>query len=135
MESVENKWYKKDGANVASIKSVEKLLDITFPEQYKDFLLWSNGAEGVLGNNYMYIWAVEDVIAYNQDYKIQKYLQKEYLAFGMDGDVGYVFYLPNQSIYRVDFGDLDLESIVYIATSFTEFLGKAIYTDFNKIRF
>jgi len=132
MELVENKWYRKGNSEITAIENVEKLLGLTFPEQYKDFLLWSNGGEGVFGNNYIYIWAIEDIIAYNRDYQIQKYLQKEYVAFGMDGDVGYVFYLPNHSIYKVDFGNLDIESIVCLASSFAEFLGKAIYTNFNK---
>ena len=102
------------------------------PYQYKRFLLWSNGGEGKLGDNYIYIWAIEDIVAYNNDYGIQKYLQKEYLAFGMDGDIGYIFHLPNNSIYRVDLGDLDIASIKYIAPSFDDFLGKAIYLNFDK---
>ena len=48
------------------------------PYQYKRFLLWSNGGEGKLGDNYIYIWAIEDIVAYNNDYGIHKYLQKEY---------------------------------------------------------
>ncbi|MCA4533084.1 SMI1/KNR4 family protein [Bacteroides xylanisolvens] len=51
----------KNGANTASIEDVEKLLNTTLPYQYKRFLLWSNGGEGKLGDNYIYIWAIEDV--------------------------------------------------------------------------
>ena len=132
MEVIESKWYKKDGASSASIDDVEKLLNTTLPKQYKSFLLWSNGGEGKLGDNYIYIWAIEDVIAYNHDYGIQKYLQKEYWAFGMDGDIGYILHLSDNSIYRVDLGDLDITSIKYIAPSFDDFLGKAIYLNFDK---
>ena len=134
MEVIESKWYKKDGASSASIDDVEKLLNTTQPKQYKSFLLWSNGGEGKLGDNYIYIWAIEDVIAYNHDYGIQKYLQKEYWAFGMDGDIGYILHLSDNSIYRVDLGDLDITSIKYIAPSFDDFLGKAIYLNFNKLQ-
>ena len=81
---------------------------------------------------WLHIWAIEDIVAYNNDYGIHKYLQKEYLAFGMDGDIGYIFHLPNNSIYRVDLGDLDIASIKYIAPSFDDFLGKAIYLNFDK---
>ena len=131
MELVENKWYKKEGSSIATIEKVERFLGIAFPEQYKDFLLWSNGGEGILANSYIYIWAIEDVIAYNKDYEIQKYLQKDYFAFGMDGDVGYIFYLPNYSIYKVGFGDLAIESTTYLAPSLADFLGKTIYTKLN----
>ena len=132
MEVIESKWYKKNGASSTSIDDVEKLLNTNLPKQYKSFLLWSNGGEGKLGDNYIYIWAIEDIIAYNHDYGIQKYLQKEYLAFGMDGDIGYILHLPDNGIYRVDLGDLDIASIKYIAPSFDDFLGKAIYLNFDK---
>ena len=102
MEVIESKWYKKNGASSASIDDIEKLLNTTLPKQYKSFLLWSNGGEGKLGDNYIYIWAIEDIVAYNNDYGIHKYLQKEYLAFGMDGDIGYILHLSDNSIYRVD---------------------------------
>lgn len=62
MEVIESKWYKKDGANTAFIEDVEKQLNTTLPKQYKSFLLWSNGGEGKLGDNYIYIWAIEDII-------------------------------------------------------------------------
>ena len=133
MEVLENKWYKKDGASPTSIKEIEKGLKTTLPEQYKTFLLWSNGGEGRWGNNYIYIWAIEDVITYNNDYGIKKYLSNDYLAFSMDGDIGYAFYLPDNSIYKVDFGDLDIDSIKYVASSFDEFLGKAIYVNLDKL--
>ena len=55
MEVIESKWYKKDGANTAFIEDVEKQLNTTLPKQYKSFLLWSNGGEGKLGDNYIYI--------------------------------------------------------------------------------
>lgn len=122
----ENKWYKKDGANIDSIEKTEKLLNTIFPESYKSFLLWSNGGEGIINNTYIYLWAVEDLIPYNEDYKTQNYLNKEYFAFGMDGDTGYIFHLPDYSIYKVEFGDMDIESLIFIASSFTEFLDKSV---------
>ena len=127
MELIDNNWYKKDGSQLLSIENVEEILAISLPEQYKSFLLWSNGGEGIFGNNYIHIWAIDDVIAYNMDYGIHKYLGTEYLVFGMDGDIGYAFYLPNHSVYKVNFGDLDIKSISCLASSFDEFLSKAIY--------
>ena len=52
----------------------------------------------------------------------------------MDGDIGYIFYLPDNSIYRVNLGDLDMASIKYIAPSFDDFLGKAVYLNFDKLQ-
>lgn len=133
METIIYKWHKNAGCSENQLKLLEVELKTDLPLQYKDFLLWSNGGEGKLGKNYIYIWTIEDIIQYNKDYEIHKYLQKEYLAFGMDGDVGYVFYLPDQSIYKVDFGDLDINSNIFIASSFSEFLGKAFYMNFNNL--
>lgn len=126
----ENKWYKKDGASTDSIKGTEKLLNTTFPEQYKSFLLWSNGGEGIINNTYIYLWAIEDLIPYNEDYKTQNYLSENYLAFGMDGDTGYIFHLPDYSIYKVEFGDMDIKSLILLAPSLTEFLNKSVCMEF-----
>lgn len=49
-------------------------------------------------------------------------------------DIGYILHLSDNSIYRVDLGDLDITSIKYIAPSFDDFLGKAIYLNFNKLQ-
>lgn len=70
MEVIESKWYKKDGVSFVFIDDVEKFLNIILLKQYKSFLLWSNGGEGKLGDNYIYIWVIEDVIVYNYDYGI-----------------------------------------------------------------
>lgn len=126
----ENKWHKRDGASINSITETECLSNITFPEQYKSFLLWSNGGEGIIDGNYIYLWAIEDVIQYNDDYKIQKHLSENYLAFGMDGDIGYIFHLPDYNIYKVEFGDMDIESLILVAPSFAEFLDKSACMNF-----
>lgn len=52
----------------------------------------------------------------------------------MDGDIGYIFYLFDNSIYRVDLGDLDIIFIKYIVFFFDDFLGKVIYFNFNKLQ-
>ena len=132
MEVIESKWYNKEWCKYSVYWRRRKTSKYNLALSVQRFLLWSNGGEGKLGDNYIYIWAIEDIVAYNNDYGIHKYLQKEYLAFGMDGDIGYIFHLPNNSIYRVDLGDLDIASIKYIAPSFDDFLGKAIYLNFDK---
>ena len=132
MEVIESKWYNKEWCKYSVYWRRRKTSKYNLALSLQKISVWSNGGEGKLGDNYIYIWAIEDIVAYNNDYGIHKYLQKEYLAFGMDGDIGYIFHLPNNSIYRVDLGDLDIASIKYIAPSFDDFLGKAIYLNFDK---
>jgi len=127
MEVIESKWYNKEWCKYSVYWRRRKTSKYNLALSVQKISVMEQ-----LGDNYIYIWAIEDIVAYNNDYGIHKYLQKEYLAFGMDGDIGYIFHLPNNSIYRVDLGDLDIASIKYIAPSFDDFLGKAIYLNFDK---
>ena len=47
------------------LKEAEERIGIIFPTQYKDFMLYSNGAEGFvgLGKSYLQVWDIEEVIS------------------------------------------------------------------------
>ncbi|MFR2243924.1 MAG: SMI1/KNR4 family protein [Anaerobutyricum soehngenii] len=46
------------------------------PDDYKEFMLWSNGGEGNIGSQYLSLWKIEDLMQLNKEYQIQKYLSK-----------------------------------------------------------
>jgi uncharacterized hydantoinase/oxoprolinase family protein len=80
---------------------------------------WSNGGEGKIGKNYLYLWKMEDIEQYNKDYKIQKYLGDNCIGFGMDGDICYCFDSKNENkIIKCELGDLDYNKIKIIANTF-----------------
>jgi hypothetical protein len=58
-------WNSKSGVELQAISEIENKLDIRLPEDYKTFLSWSNGGEGEIGDNYISLWKVEDLIILN----------------------------------------------------------------------
>lgn len=122
------RWYKNSGAGIQDISTVESSLDILFPNDYKVFTEWSNGGEGEIGENYISLWKIEDMKVLNDEYQIQKYLTKDYLAFGTDGGgVCYGFKINDDfSVFKCPLGDLDINETSIVAKSFSDFFTTAI---------
>ena len=59
--------------------SVGKLFPL--PDDYKEFMLWSNGGEGNIGSQYLSLWKIEDLMQLNKEYQIQKYLSKKIFGY------------------------------------------------------
>ena len=119
-----NKWHKNKNINKNIIQVIIEKYDI--PNEYKEFMELNNGGEGNIGQNYLYLWKIENIEQLNKDYDIQKYLGKNCYAFGTDGgDKCYCFDKNNgNKIIKCGLGDLDYNEIKIIANSFTEFIGK-----------
>jgi len=132
MEKQIFKWYSNNGCSNSQIEMIEQQLKRKLPVQYNSFMTWSNGGEGSIGDNYLSLWKIEDLLQLNIDYEIQYYLSEEFLGIGTDGGgLCYGINMLNQKIFKISLGDLDLNEIIYIANSFSEFLGKAIYIDYS----
>ncbi len=55
-------------ADVSSIREAEKDLSIKFPQDYIDFLLFTNGYDGKLGQSYSVFIQVEKIKKFTEDY-------------------------------------------------------------------
>ena len=121
-------WNSNKETNLNDIGIVEEQLHIVFPEDYLEFLKWSNGGEGYIGKNYVSLWKVEDLEVLNREYQIQTYLSKGYLGIGTDGGgICYGFYLEKQfAIFKCSLGDLDINEITIVANSIKDFFGSAL---------
>ena len=121
-------WNSNKEKNLNDIGIVEKQLHIAFPEDYLEFLKWSNGGEGYVGENYISFWKVEDLAALNAEYQIQKYLSEKFLGIGTDGGgICYGFYLEKEfAIFKCPLGDLDTNGITIVANSIKDFFGSAL---------
>ena len=124
-------WNSNKGTNLNDIGIVEKQLHITFPEDYLEFLKWSNGGEGYIRKNYVSLWKVEDLEVLNREYQIQTYLSKGYLGIGTDGGgICYGFCLEKQfAIFKCPLGDLDINEITIVANSIKDFFGNALVSE------
>ena len=124
-------WNSNKGTNLNDIGIVEKQLHIAFPEDYLEFLKWSNGGEGYIGKNYVSLWKVEDLEVLNREYQIQTYLLKGYLGIGTDGGgICYGFCLEKEfAIFKCPLGDLDTNGITIVANSIKDFFGNALVSE------
>ena len=124
-------WNSNKETNLNDIGIVEEQLHIVFPEDYLEFLKWSNGGEGYIEKNYVSLWKVEDVEVLNREYQIQTYLLKGYLGIGTDGGgICYGFCLEKQfAIFKCPLGDLDINEITIVANSIKDFFGNALVSE------
>jgi hypothetical protein len=77
-------WEKRRGASETALVRTEKLLGVSFPEDYKEFLRWSNGGEGSFGDYALFLWSTDDLICDNDDYEIPQWLPGV-IGIGSDG--------------------------------------------------
>lgn len=124
-------WNSNKETNLNDIGIVEEQLHIVFPEDYLEFLKWSNGGEGYIGKNYVSLWKVEDLEVLNREYQIQTYLLKGYLGIGTDGGgICYGFCLEKQfAIFKCPLGDLDINEITIVANYIKDFFGNALVSE------
>lgn len=95
------------------------------PPAYLDFLSWSNGGEGSVGDYYVSIWPAEEVLELNEGYEVRQYVPG-LLAFGTDGGgeaFAFDYRREGSPIVRVPLGDLAYESVLDVASDLVAFLG------------
>jgi cell wall assembly regulator SMI1 len=112
------------GLSAEAIESASAELHLQFPDEYKEFLLEADGAEGLWGEkNYAIVWPIESLKQYNEAYEVSTYLPGAFL-FGSDGGgEAFAFDLKNQmAIVRVPFVGMKRDLAIVIAKTFAEFI-------------
>lgn len=114
-------------ADETKITEVENQIGVQLPIQYKQFMLYSNGAEGELGeNSYLVIWPIEEIISLNEAYSVNQYTPG-ILYFGSDGgDIAYAFDIRNENvtIVEIPFESIHIEDAQLCAYDFNDFIEK-----------
>lgn len=129
IEKISKSWASNPPFNQQIMLDLENLFPL--PDDYKDFMLWSNGGEGYIGTQYLALWRIEDVMQLNNEYQIQKYLSQKSLAIGTDGGdscIGFYFGKPT-FVFLQPLGDLDLSENRFLYQSFTD-----MFIDWLRIR-
>jgi hypothetical protein len=106
------------------IDKVEELLRARFPQEYYDFLTIANGGEGSIGESYLVLWKVEDLIELNDAYGVEEFAPG-LLIFGSDGgDTAYCIDNTNeiQPFVQVPFIGMDLSEVQGCSSDFKGFL-------------
>jgi hypothetical protein len=102
----------------------ELSLTLGIPDDYLEFLALHNGGEGFVGDNYLVLWAAEDLVTYNREYEVDTYAPGVFL-FGSDGGgeaYGYDTLSDPKSIVRLPFIGMDRSNIEVVANRFSDFL-------------
>ena len=126
IEQIKPFWTKYDSLSEKDMMLLESNFTHRFPEDMKEFFLWSNGGAGKFHNIYISLWPLDEIKELNDGYLINHYLGEQFMAFGSDG--GPICFLLDYRnpehirISSVNFGDLDIAEVKQIAISFDVFL-------------
>lgn len=113
------------GATGTALMDLSSALGHSLPDQYMEFMRFSNGAEGSIAEcSYLVIWPIEEIISLNELNAVRD-VAPELLLFGSDsGSTGYAFDTSSADmpIVQVDLILTDVREPV--ASTFFEFLEK-----------
>jgi hypothetical protein len=105
------------------IKEVEEQLNFIFPEDYFELLLHSNGGEGSIGESYLVLWKVEELIELNEAYGAQEFTPGLLIIGSDGGDTAYCIDTKSdfKPFVHVPFIGMDLDEVERCGGSLQEF--------------
>lgn len=113
-------------ATTRQIAGAEHSLNWSMPEDYREFLEFSSGGEGMIGDYYVMFWTAEELAQYNQAYQVNQYAPGLVL-FGSDGGgEGFAFDARTapSPVVILPFVGMSLDYTKKVAPNFTTFLEK-----------
>jgi hypothetical protein len=113
----------RPGLSEDTIKRAEEKLGISFPAEYRELLLFSDGLHGTVGRSHLQIYPLQGALETNDRFKE---FRDGLFVFGSDGGAeAYVFDTDNKNtILMTTFVSLGRGDAVLIAETFPEFLKK-----------
>lgn len=124
IEKFTKKLKSEPGASKQMIEEIESKYKFKFPNDYKEFLLKSNGVSGFVGEAYLLIWPLEDIEEINQIAKVNEFTPG-LILFGSDGGgLSYAFDARQSVPPLVEIPDISIhvEEIKICGFTFYEFL-------------
>ncbi|WP_425313289.1 SMI1/KNR4 family protein [Paenibacillus mangrovi] len=59
--------------NMNLVIETESELGVKFPSDYKEFIVQCNGAEETVGNAYVQLWAIDELVGLNEGYAVKEF--------------------------------------------------------------
>ncbi len=110
---------KLEAASDEEIRTIEKQMNISFPEDYKNLLKMTNGFST---NKGLVIFGTKDIIERNLTLEVEKYAN-DFMAIGDDsGDILFLIAKESGNIISLDSGDMNPKNAKYIASSISKWL-------------
>ena len=109
-------------SNLEVISEIENKLGVKFPSDYIEFMLFSNGYEGSIGESYIAIWPIEELIEANESCEVEEYTPG-LILFGSDGgEEAFAFDMRTDNIkYVMVPYMLEFEAVIDQGNSIMEF--------------
>jgi hypothetical protein len=106
----------------SNFSDIEIFFRFILPDDYKNFMKNHNGGEGFIGEQYLIIWKVSEILTYNHEYEVAKYAPG-HLIFGSNGGgEAFAFNVFDGKIKILPFIGMSLEDSEYIAETFHDFI-------------
>jgi hypothetical protein len=114
----------KSGASKDSLSRVQAHFGLNFPSDYLNFLLRTNGGEGLIGSEYLILWSIDDLITLNDAYSVDKFAPGLILIGSDGGDTAYAIDTRTSDLcfIEVPFIGMDLQEVKTCGKKFLDFL-------------
>ena len=119
-------WERHVPASERSIQALTSNCAYQLPEEYLEFLMYSNGGEGELAiePGWFQVWPAEEVLHHNHDYHMTEFAPG-FFAFGSNGGGEMLAFdtrqVPTWKVVMLPFIGMDESEAVVIAEDFTSF--------------
>lgn len=116
----------RGGAPESTLAEAEAKLRWALPNDYRAFLRKANGGEGFVGENYLILWAGEELAQFNKEYQVQDYAPGLTLFASDGGGEGFAFDTRSTPppVVQVPFIGMELDYARPVAANFDQFLAK-----------
>jgi hypothetical protein len=131
LETLLTDFSRMPGTTEQSLETVEKTLNIKLPDDYRRFVMQSNGGEGFIGKHYLILWKVEELAQFNCDYQVEDYAPGLLMFGSTGGGDGFAFDTKANPyrVTQVPFIGMSREDALLVANSFTRLLERMVETD------
>jgi hypothetical protein len=125
-----DKLYLNDAVSESRLFDIQRKFGIRFPADYVDFLKTSNGAEGNIGQSYIMLWSLEDIVTLNEAYAVNEFAPGLLIIGSDGGGTAYAFDLRTEQMQLVEvpFIGMSLDEIRVLSNTFDGFIN---YLDKN----
>ena len=112
------------GVSPSSLNEFHLSTGLNLPDDYVEFLRRRNGGEGFIGDSYLILWKLEELVEFNRDYEVTEYCPGLLLIGSSGGGEAYAFDTreANWPMVQVPFVGMDPSVIERVGNSFSDFL-------------
>jgi hypothetical protein len=115
---------KRAAATEAQVAAAEQFFAGKLPLDYIQFLQIANGGEGFIGEEYVVLWGVEELVDLNRGYEVEQ-SAPGLLVFGSNGGgeaFGFDTCSPDRPVVQIPFIGMNWEDAWSKGNSFSNFL-------------